>query len=271
MKLLNGLEIAEYIQERQAKQVRALRQAQGIAPKLVVIRTDSSPESDSFLKLYQNYAKEISVDLELIDVVESKAAEEIAKYNADSSIHGIIVQLPLPDNSHLDEVLNTVDSRKDVAGLGVETIYDTPTPLAIDWLLSGYNVDLRGKNIVIIGQDRTIGMPLAKRWQNSGLEVISTDNDAQNLSELTRSADVLVLSTGIAGFIKPDMVKPSAVIVDAGTATDTNGFVGEVAQEVRQLPDIKITPENDGLRPLVVCALFDNVIRAAQLSAKGNL
>ncbi len=268
MKLLNGLEIAEYIQERQAKQVRALRQAHGIAPKLVVIHTDSSTESDSFLKLYQNYAKEISVDLELIDVEKSKAAEEIAKYNGDSSTHGIVVQLPLSENSQTDEVLNAVDPRKDVAGLGEETIYDTPTPLAIDWLLSGYNVDLRGKNIVIIGQDRMIGLPLAKRWQNSGLNITVAHKNTPDIEETLREADVLVSATGVPGLITKDMVKPNAVIVDAGVATDKNGLVGDVAASVRELPNITITPEKGGVEPLTVCALFDNVIRSAGQTAK---
>jgi methylenetetrahydrofolate dehydrogenase (NADP+)/methenyltetrahydrofolate cyclohydrolase len=100
-------------------------------------------------------------------------------------------------------------------------------------------------------------------WQNSELDVIVADKSVKNLSEITKQADILVCATGVPGLIKANMVKPDAVIVDAGVATDKNGQVGDVAAEIRELPDVTITPEKGGVGPLTVAALFENVITAA--------
>jgi methylenetetrahydrofolate dehydrogenase (NADP+)/methenyltetrahydrofolate cyclohydrolase len=179
-------------------------------------------------------------------------------------VHGIIVQIPLPEPSQTDEILNQVSSEKDVDGLADSTKFDAPTPIAINWLLAGYNIELRGKHIVILGHGRLVGRPLARMLQNSGYEVEIVDKKTSDLKEKLQIADVLISATGVPGLVTADMVQPNIVIVDAGVATDSNGLVGDVAADVRELPDIKITPEKGGVGPLTVCALFENVIRAAR-------
>lgn len=270
MKLLNGSELAGFIKERQATQVRSLRQAHGIAPKLAIIRTNPDPVVDSYMKLKQKYGQDILIDVDVRTVEQADALKEIAKLNADEKVHGIIVQIPLPDPSQTDEILNAVAAEKDVDGLGVNAVLDPATPMAINWLLAGYNVDLRGKNLVIVGHGRLVGKPLAKIWESSDLTVTVVDKRTENLAEITSQADVLVCATGAPGLITKDMVKSNAVIIDAGVATDKNGLVGDVAPDVRELPDIKITPEKGGVGPLTVCALFDNVIRAARKKAEAQ-
>jgi len=266
VKILNGSELAGFIKQRQAQQVRALRQAHGIAPKLAIIRTNPDPVVDSYMKLKQTYGEDILIDVDVHTVDQAKAIETINKLNEDSSVHGIIVQIPLPDPTQTDEILNTVAPEKDVDGLNTATKYDPATPMAISWLLAGYNVDLNGKQLVIVGHGRLVGRPLAKIWETSGYNVIVADLKTGDLPEVTKQADVIVCATGKPGLITAQMVKPNAVIVDAGVATDSNGLVGDVASDVRDLPDITITPEKGGVGPLTVCALFDNVIRSARNS-----
>lgn len=266
MKLLEGAELAGFIKERQAHDGRALRQSKGIVPKLAIIRTNPDPVVDSYMKLKQAYGTDISVDVDVYTIKQSEALEQIKKLNADSNVHGIIVQIPLPDPSQTDEILNAVSAEKDVDGLASKTIWDAPTPVAINWLLAGYNVELKGRNIVVVGNGRLVGKPLARMWEQSGLSVTVADKSTQELSELTRKADIIVTGTGVPQLITKSMVKSDAVIVDAGVSTDTNGLVGDVAADVRELPDIKITPEKGGVGPLTVCALFDNVLRAASAS-----
>lgn len=268
MKLLNGKELAEYIKERQAKQARGLFQAQGVKPKLAIIRTNPDPVVDSYMKLKQSYGRDIGVDVEVHSVEQVEAMNRIKDLNADKSVHGIIVQIPLPDRTQTDEILNAVVPEKDVDALGAGAIYDPATPMAIAWLLAGYNIDLRNKQIVIVGNGRLVGKPLAKMWRQSGLEVLTLDKQVDDLASQTKQADILICATGVAGLIKQDMIKKTAVLVDAGVATDSNGLVGDIAADVRELPDITITPEKGGVGPLTVCALFDNVIRAARESAK---
>lgn len=269
MKSLNGSELAEFIKERQGKQVRALRQAHGIAPKLAIVRTNPDPVVDSYMKLKQRYGEDILIDVEVLTIDQSQAVETIKTLNADPAVHGIIIQIPLPDSSQTDEILNAVAPEKDVDGLGEQAVLDPATPVAISWLLAGYNVDLRGKHIEIIGHGRLVGKPLARMWQASDYDVEVVDKETKNLAERVQSADVLICATGVPGLITADMVKPNAVIVDAGVATDKNGLVGDVAADVRELPNITITPEKGGVGPLTVCALFDNVIRSAQATIKG--
>lgn len=268
MKLLNGQELAEFIKERQVHQVRALRQADGIVPKLAIIRTNPDPIVDSYMKLKQGYGEDILVDVDVRTIDQSQALATIAQLNDDPSVHGIIVQIPLPDPSQTTEILDAVSLEKDVDGLAAGTTFDPATPLAIMWLLAGYNIELAGKHIVIVGHGRLVGKPLVRICEQSGYNVEIADKSVKNLGEMTRRADVLISATGVAGLITQDMVQPTAVIVDAGVATDSNGLVGDVAPDVRQLPDIKITPEKGGVGPLTVCALFDNVIRAARNSVE---
>lgn len=268
MKLLNGKELASYIKERQARDVRALRQAHHTVPKLAIIRTNPDPVVDSYMKLKQEYGTDILIDVDVHTIEQSEAQERIAMLNADPSVHGIIVQIPLPDPAETTVILDSVGADKDVDGLAEHTTFDPATPMAIGWLLAGYNIDLNAKQIVIVGHGRLVGQPLAKLWRNSGLTVTVADKKTPDLAEVTRRADILVTATGVPGLIKTPMIKPEAVIVDAGVATDKNGLIGDVAPEIRELPNITITPEKGGVGPLTVCALFENVIRAARRQAE---
>lgn len=264
MKLLNGAELAGYIKERQAQQVRALRQAHQVFPKLAIIRTNPDPVVDSYMNLKQGYGQDILIDVDVHTINQDEAIARIKQLNKDVSVHGIIVQIPLPDPSQTDEILNAVTPEKDVDGLAKVTMFDPATPVAISWLLAGYNVELNNKKIVIVGHGRLVGAPLARMWRQSGYEITVADKNTPSLSDALRDADVIVSATGVPGLITKKMIKDNAVIVDAGVATDSNGLVGDVAPEVRDMPDIKITPEKGGVGPLTVCALFDNVIRAAR-------
>ena len=263
MRMLNGLEIAEFVKERQAAQVRALRQAHHVFPKLAIIRTNPSPVVDSYMKIKREYGEDILIDVDVHTVAQKEAVPLITKLNADSSVHGIIVQIPIPDPSQTTEILNAVDPTKDVDGLHATPVHDGPTPTAIMWLLAGYNIELRGKNILVVGQGRLVGAPLARMMRASGLQVTTADRETNDLPALTRQADVIISATGVPGLITSDMVKIGAVVVDAGVATDKNGLVGDVAEDVRERDDVTITPVKGGVGPLTVCALFDNVIRAA--------
>lgn len=268
MKLLNGRELSGFIQERQAHQVRGLRQTNGVNPKLAIIRTNPDPVVDSYMKLKQDYGADILVDVEVHTIDQSEALNRIAELNADASVHGIIVQIPLPDPSQTTEILNAVAPEKDVDGLAANTSFDPATPVAISWLLAGYNIELAGKHIIVVGHGRLVGKPLVNMWQSNGYDVTVADKSVENLADVTRTADVLVCATGVAGLIQADMVRGDVVIVDAGVATDSNGLVGDVAPNVRELPGITITPEKGGVGPLTVCALFENVILAARRSTE---
>jgi methylenetetrahydrofolate dehydrogenase (NADP+) / methenyltetrahydrofolate cyclohydrolase len=268
MRILNGLELAGFIKERQAHQVRALRQAHKVFPKLAIIRTNPDPVVDSYMRLKKNYGADILIDVDVHTIEQSEALKRIAELNNDPSVHGIIVQIPLPNPAQTNEILNAVAPQKDVDGLGEHAVLDPATPTAIIWLLAGYNVDLVGKTIVVVGQGRLVGAPLARIWQHDGLNVYTADRKTDNLEALVREGDIVVTATGVPGLITSEMLKVDAVVVDAGVATDSNGLVGDLDPKVRGRTDLSLTPEKGGVGPLTVCALFENVIRAAQATIK---
>jgi methylenetetrahydrofolate dehydrogenase (NADP+)/methenyltetrahydrofolate cyclohydrolase len=268
MKILNGSELAGFIKERQAHEVRSLVQGSKIQPRLAIIRTNPDPVVDSYMKLKQSYGEDVGIAVVVHTIEQSEALQRIRELNNDDSVHGIIVQIPLPDPTETDAILSTVSPSKDVDGLGQDPHYDPATPMAINWLLSGYNIQMVGKNIVLVGHGRLVGKPLKKMWDSSGLNVTVADRKTPNLAEMVRAADIVVSATGVPGLITASMVNPESVIVDAGVATDSNGLVGDVAEDVRELPNITITPIKGGVGPLTVCALFENVIRSARESTK---
>lgn len=262
-KLLNGKDLADFIEERQAKQVRTLRQAHHVFPKLAIVTTTDNPVIERYMKLKTAYGDDILVDVEIHHVTMDDILEKISELNTDETIHGIIVQLPLEDTTKTQECVDAVTPEKDIDGLGVNATLDPATPMAITWLLAGYNVELAGKKIALVGRGRLVGVPLEKMWQNSGYDVtVFEKNDGQSLNELI-NYDVIVTATGVPGLITSDMVKPGAVVVDAGTASESGKIVGDLDASVRTRDDITLTPEKGGVGPLTVTALFDNVIRVA--------
>jgi methylenetetrahydrofolate dehydrogenase (NADP+)/methenyltetrahydrofolate cyclohydrolase len=268
VKLLNGLELAGFIKERQAHQVRGLRQAHGIEPKLAIVVTVDNPVIDLYVRLKQEYGADILVDVDVHRVQQDEVPELLNTLNKDDSVHGIITQLPLADISKTNEIVNLVTPNKDVDALGAESVFDPATPMAILWLLSGYNVEMRGKSVLLIGRGKLVGAPLEKILKSSSVEVNVADRSTKDLAAETLKADIIITATGSPAILYSEMIKKSAVVVDAGVASEDGKTVGDVAPEVYERDDLTITPQKGGVGPLTVCALFENVIRAAQNEAK---
>lgn len=264
MKLLNGKELAGFIKERQAKQVRALRQAHGIDPRLAIVQCIDDPVIDTYVRLKKRYGADILIDVDHHQVEQSEIAELLSRLNQDDSVHGIIVQLPLTDISQTDEIVNLVAPEKDVDALGKSAQFDPATPMAILWLLSGYNVNLAGKHILLIGRGKLVGAPLEKMLLDSGHDVEVIGREATDLSEHTKDADIIITATGSPAILYPDMVKHGTVVVDAGVASESGKTVGDLHESMYERDDLTITPAKGGVGPLTVCALFDNVIRATR-------
>ncbi len=268
MRILDGRELADFVKERQAKQVRNIRQALRVVPKLVIIIANDDPVIDTFVRLKQSYGEDILIEVEVKRVTQAEVGATITHSNDDGSVHGIILQLPLSDPSQTDELVNLINPEKDVDGLGANSRYISATATAIDWLVAGYNVTLKDRIIAIVGQGRLVGAPLAKLWGNAGLNVVTYDDTTVDLQGELRKADIIVTATGVPGLITAQMVSPGKVVVDAGTASENGVIVGDVAEDVRERQDLTITPVRGGVGPLTIAALFDNVMQAARASIK---
>lgn len=264
MKLLNGKELSEFIKERQAKTVRGLRQGSGIAPKLAIVQAKDDPVINTYVRLKRGYGADIGVEVADYFVSQQEVPSLLKKLNEDESVHGIIVQLPLADTSETDEIVNLVSPDKDVDALGEKPMFEPATPMAILWLLSGYNVNLAGKHILLIGKGKLVGAPLEKILQSADYDVEVVDRGAKDLAEHTKNADIIITATGSPAILYPDIIKEGAVVVDAGVASESGKTVGDLHESVYQREDLTITPTKGGVGPLTVTALFENVIRAAQ-------
>ncbi len=273
MKSLNGAEIADYMKLNQVHQAQSLR-SNKIQPKLVIIRDSDNPVIVKYVNLKKQYGEDIGVVVE--DWLREDVVEAIAEANADKSVHGIIVQLPLRDVSQTDEVVGKITPEKDVDGLAtlyhqtnndfeanaLGEIFESATATAINWLLAGYDVKLQGQKIALVGRGRLVGAPLERMWRNSGYDVtiFRSHSDLNKLKDF----DVIVSATGVPHLIKDEMIKPGAVVVDAGTASEDGVLVGDVDETVRERTDLlAITPKVGGVGPLTVTALFEHVLMAA--------
>lgn len=259
-KELNGRELAGFIKTRQANMVSSFSPHR---PRLVILRDNDNPVIQKYVNLKIRYGADIGVEVvdQLItDPVALKTA--ILKHNQDPNTHGLILQLPLISTDP-DELTTLIDPKKDVDGLSGSGPFDSATATAILWLLNGYDIDLSGKKIAIVGHGRLVGAPLAKMLQASGFDpiVFRRGDDLTRLS----SFNIIISATGSPRLIASDLVRAGATLVDAGTASENGVLLGDLDDSVRTRSDLlAITPKIGGVGPLTVAVLFDHLITAFQ-------
>jgi len=271
MKFLSGRELADFIKERQAHQVRDLRQTMHVQPKLAIVVTIEHPAINVYMRMKQRYGADILIDVDVHRVEQNEVKQLIRRLNDDPSVHGIIVQLPLQDPTQTEEIVNLVNPTKDIDALGKNAVFEPATAMAILWLLAGYDVDLQGKHVVLIGRGRLVGAPLERGLKASGVNVVSVDKNTKDIASVVLDADVIISGAGSPGLLKSDMIKQGAVVVDAGVAGEQGKTSGDLDPAIyEQRDDLTITPRKGGVGPLTVSALFDNVIRATRQAANSD-
>lgn len=268
---LNGRELQDFIKVRQLRQVRHLRQGFGLIPKLLIIQSaTASPIIATYVRMKQAYAGDVLIEVEVAAMTQNRMPDAIRAANADASVHGIIVQLPLDDPGETDAICNQIAAEKDVDGLGKDAVFPSATAEAIDWLLAGYNIELTDKRITLLGNGKLVGAPLAKLWGDHGYHVTVIDETSTAIDKTLLDSDVIVSATGVPRLLTSDRVPTGSVVVDAGTASENGQIVGDVDPFVRTREDVTITPIKGGVGPLTIAVLFDHVIQAA-LKQAGQL
>lgn len=293
-KVLSGRELAGFIKERQDHEVKMLR-SNKIHAKLVIVRDSNNPVITKYVDLKRQYGEDIGIEVVDEFVDESDPAERLKKLHevvraaaTDDTVSGIIVQLPLIDQDTTDEIVADIPAIKDVDGLsntysdlvehedGLITIdnpdtrehhFDSATATAILWLLAGHNIDFENKRIAVVGRGKLVGRPLMSMWTKSGntVHVFHRGSDFSKLKDF----DVIVTATGAPHLITNEMIRPGAVVVDAGTASEQGKLVGDISDEIRARNDLgAITPKVGGVGPLTINVLFENVIIAASKQHK---
>lgn len=260
---LDGDELASYIKERHAREIKALAKV----PKLAIImHTDAGLATRTYVeRTKKGYAQDIGATCEIheVDFDQNGIMQLIHELNNDDSVTGIIVQLPYPDVD-IDEVLATVAPHKDIDGLGSDSNFDMPTPQAILWLLAGYNLSYKDKKVAVIGQGRLVGAPLADMLEGSGAIVTRCDNSTADLKSVTLDSDIIISATGQPKLITPDMIKPDTIVIGAGTSDISGSTKGDLDKALYDDESLKIARNTGGVGPVTVAALFDNLLIAAR-------
>lgn len=261
--LLRGKDLVPKFKEEQSNEVANLKD-KGIIPHLAIIRSNNHAAIDSYMKIKQRYGEEVGAIVTVHDVKMDEIESLVTKLNGDKSVHGIIIQLPLSDMSDVDRLLDLVAPEKDVDGLRSDSKFVPATPLAILNLLKGFNKNLHGKKVTLVGRGKLVGLPLRKMLEEDGVKVTVVHSQTDNPEEIYRNSDVIITATGKPGLIKSKDIKSGTVLVDAGTAGEGGKTVGDITPDILERDDIDVSPTPGGVGPLTVCALFEHVILAAQ-------
>ncbi|QCE32610.1 bifunctional methylenetetrahydrofolate dehydrogenase/methenyltetrahydrofolate cyclohydrolase [Acetobacteraceae bacterium] len=279
--LLNGREAARILRARIAGFIRTHKEHMQ-APGLAVLLVGEDPASKIYVRKKGVQAQEVGMNSMTLkfqeDVSEKELLKEIRRLNQDPNIHGILIQLPLPPHINAQRLLNEVDYRKDVDGLGVinagrlslgmkEAIIPC-TPLGCWRLLRTISPDLRGKKVLVIGASNLVGKPMAQLLIREQATVLIANIHTENLSSLCREAEIIISATGTSELVRGDWVQEGAIVIDVGInrVESEDGkvrLVGDVAFDEVKDKAAWITPVPGGVGPMTVACLLENTLHAA--------
>ena len=279
--IIDGKALAQKIRMNLKEEVKVLK-TKGINPKLAVIMVGNNPASKVYVKNKSKACEEIGVDYEEFLMNENTTMEElldlIDELNNRKDINGILLQSPIPSHLDINKAFNKIDYKKDVDGfhpinVGKLSIgqdcFVSCTPFGVTKMLEEYNIQVQGKNVVILGRSNIVGKPLIQCMLQKNATVTVCHSKTENLKEITKNADILIAAIGKAKFVTQDMVKDGAVIIDVGiNRTEEGKLVGDVDFENVQEKTSYITPVPGGVGPMTIAMLMENVVKAAKGSKK---
>ena len=278
--IINGKLVTAEVRKNITEEIKDFVSKTGVTPGLAVILVGNNPASAVYVRNKHKACLEVGINSYQIELPESTTEKElltkISELNADKNVHGILVQLPLPKHISEDKIINAIDPSKDVdafhpANVGKIMIgkYDflPCTPAGIMELLHFYNVEVSGKNCVVIGRSNIVGKPMSLLLLAENGTVTVCHSKTKDLKAVAREADILVVAIGRAGFVTADMVKEGAVVIDVGiNRTEDGKLCGDVDYEAVEKVASMITPVPGGVGPMTITMLLKNTLTAAKKS-----
>ncbi|SFC41755.1 methylenetetrahydrofolate dehydrogenase (NADP+) / methenyltetrahydrofolate cyclohydrolase [Bacillus sp. OV322] len=282
--LINGKEIAQSVRNGISEEVKQLRE-KGIIPGLAVILVGDNQASRTYVKNKQKACQELGIHSVLIELpdtlTQAELSGKIQELNEDSSIHGILVQLPLPPHIREKEIIETISPEKDADGFHPINIgrmmtgqdaFLPCTPHGIMVMLEHIGYEIEGKHAVIVGRSNIVGKPAGQLFLNKNATVTYCHSKTKNLPFYTRQADILVAAVGIRDTITADHVKEGVVVIDVGMNRNDEGkLCGDVSFEEVSRKASYITPVPKGVGPMTIAMLLKNTVKAAKKIHKVSL
>ena len=283
MKILDGKAVSLKVKESVKVRADELKKF-GVEPTLAVVLVGEDKASQTYVKAKEKACNEYGIKSVAHRLSENTTQNELLALinvlNLDDSIHGILVQLPLPKHIDTNVVLAAIDPRKDVDGFHAVNVgklvsgldgFVPCTPLGVMEILKEYGIDVAGLNAVVIGRSNIVGKPMANLLLNASATVTVTHSKTKNLKEICKNADLIVAAIGKPFFLKADMVKDDAIVVDVGiNRLDDGRLVGDVDFEEVAPKCSYITPVPGGVGPMTIAMLLNNTILAAQAKIAKN-
>ncbi len=283
--IIDGKQVAARVRGEIRQEAEAFTRDTGVVPHLAAILVGDDPASAIYVRNKQKACEQSGLKSSLhklpVKTSQTELLDRIAQCNTDPSIHGILVQLPLPEHIHELAILDAVSPVKDVDAFHPQNVglivqgrprFLPCTPRGIQELLKSAGVETAGAHAVILGRSEIVGKPMAlllmQRGETANATVTVCHSRTRDLAEITRTADILIAAIGRARFITADMVKPGAVVIDVGTNRVDGKLVGDVDFEPVSQIASAITPVPGGVGPMTIAMLLKNTLTAARLSAK---
>lgn len=279
MELMDGKQLSQIVRQELKEEVDKLKQ-QGVYPKLAVIMVGEDKASKVYVRNKSKACEEIGIAYEEFLLNDTTTMDEllalIHQLNEDTNIHGILLQSPLPNQLDINEAFKEIATTKDVDGFNPINVgklslnqdcFVSCTPYGIIRMLEAYHIPMEGANAVIVGRSNIVGKPLMQCLLNKNATVTICHSRTKNIEETTKRADILIAALGKANFIKEDMVREGAVVIDVGiNRTEEGKMVGDVDFESVSKKASYITPVPGGVGPMTVAMLMANVVKAAKMN-----
>lgn len=280
-RVIDGKAVAASIRARQAERIGRLRLKTGVRPGLAVVLVGDNPASKVYVRNKRRACEQVGVESFSFDypacMTTSELVEEIESLNARADVHGILVQLPLPEHIEMRRVLEAIDVTKDVDGFHLynvgglvvgETVFAPCTPYGVLELLAYEGIEVKGKNVVVVGASNIVGKPMGLMLMHDEATVSICHARTRDLAQFTILADILVVAAGVPNLIRAEMVRHGAVVIDVGiNRLPDNSITGDVDFEAVRHKASHITPVPGGVGPMTVTMLLENTILAAERSA----
>lgn len=274
--LMDGKKIAKEIKKEIKREIDRIKEKYKIFPQVALILVGKNPASEVYINSQINLCEDLGIEAKIFlfenNIEEKVLLDLIEDLNSNPIIDGIMLNLPLPKNMNVTRILNKIKLEKDVDGFKAENLgllfqndsnFIAPsTPAGIMEILKRYEIDLSGKDIVVVGRSNIVGKPVAALVLNAHGTVTICNSYTKNLKEKTKNADILISAVGKPEFITADMIKEGAVVIDVGINKVGNKIVGDVDFETVKKKASYITPVPGGVGTLTVAMLFSNILKA---------
>ena len=275
--IIDGKKLAQEIRADLKIKCKELKE-KGINPKLAVIMVGDNKASQVYVRNKSKACNEVGVEFEefLLDanIEQKELIELIEKLNQDDSIHGILLQSPIPEHLDINEAFRAISPEKDVDGFHPVNVgklclnqdtFVSCTPFGIMKMFDAYNIDLTGKNVTILGRSNIVGKPLIQCCLNKNATVTVCHSKTKDLKQHTQNADVVIAAIGKSKFVTADMIKKGAIIIDVGINRSEDGkLTGDVDFENVSEKASYITPVPGGVGPMTIAMLMNNVIKSSK-------